>query len=276
MKVAAVLFVLFSAFLICNTADAADWVLYDNFSTKTINPSKWFGAESSPSPPTIEENKRMIEKNTLHLLTRLYGQTSSNTGYSAGGNRLRFRNGDPIYGIKATVKVKNISVVSCTANPSTSWARARLQGFFFNTGTPTPGNSLNDVYAQLCLEPNQANGLNVVARVNLCTDSGCNTSTQIGSQTLGTAQLNKKTTLSLEWDPDNNRFIFQQDKLAPVYINYTVSDSSEPGTWNNKRLGADGCAANCTNSPRPFAFVDAYFDDVYVKTTAALPDSDEE
>jgi hypothetical protein len=80
----------------------------------------------------------------------------------------------------------------------------------------------------------------------------------------------------MEWDRDNDRFVFQQDNQTPVYINYAYSDSSEPGTWNNKCLDAYGGAANCTSSPRPLIFVDAYFDDVYVKTTAAMPDSEEE
>jgi hypothetical protein len=274
MRVAAVLFVLFSAFLICNTAGAADWVLYDNFSADTINPSKWFGQEYSAAP-TIEENKRMIEKNTLHLLTRFYGQTGSNNGYSDGSNRLRFLNPKPIYGIKATFKVKDISTEDCPSNPQTSWGRARISGYFFNTGTPTPGSSLNDVHAQVGLQPNQAKGLEAIARVILCTDAACNTSTLIGSEILGSTKWNKKTTLSVEWDKDNNRFIFQQDKQAPVYINYTVSDSSEPGS-TNKRLDVSGGGANCISNPRPFVFIDAYYDDVYVKSTAALPDSAEE
>jgi hypothetical protein len=268
-----VLFFLISAFLICNTASAADWVLYDNFSTDTINPSKWFGQEYYQKP-TLEENTRMIEKNTLSLLTRVYGQTTLDPGYGDGGNRLRFRDANPIYGIKATVKIKNIFQEDCPANPSTSWTWARLSGFFFNTGTPTPGSSVNDVRAQIGIQPNQTNGLNVIAKVMLCTDANCSTVTTVGSQILGTAKRNKKTTLPMEWDRDNNRFIFQQDKQAPVYINYAYSDSSEPG-MSLKYLDAHGGAANCTSTPRPSVFVDAYVDDVYVKTTAALPDYDE-
>jgi hypothetical protein len=275
MKVAAMLFVLLSAFLICNTADAADWVLYDNFNADTINPSKWFGNEWSEFL-TVEENTRMIEKNTLHLLSRIYGQAGSNTGDSEGGNRLRFRDAGPIYGIKATFKAKDISVVNCPANPIPSWAQARLMGYFFNTGTPTPGSSVNDVYAQIRMIAVGENELEVTAKVSLCNDAACNDATTIGAQTLGTAKLNKKTTLSMEWDQANNRFIFQRDKQAPVYVNYTVSDSSPPGTSNNKRLDAAGGAANCTSNPRTSASIDAFFDNVYVKTTAALPDTDEE
>ncbi|HQN18081.1 MAG TPA: hypothetical protein PKV86_03030 [Syntrophobacteraceae bacterium] len=275
MKVAAVLFVLLSAFLICNTASAADWVLYDNFNTATINPLKWFGNEWTEFL-TVEENTRMIEKNTLHLLSRIYGQTGSNTGDSEGGNRLRFRDANPIYGIKATFKAKDISVVNCPGNPAPSWAQARLMGYFFNIGTPTPGSSLNDVYAQIRMIASGENELTVTARVSLCNDAACNNATTIGTQTLGTAKRNKKTTLSMEWDQANNRFIFQRDKQTPVYINYTYDDSSPPGTSNNKRLDAAGGAANCTSNPRPSAFIDVFFDNVYVKTTAAFPGPDEE
>jgi hypothetical protein len=274
MKVAAVLFVLLSAFLVCNAADAADWVLYDNFNTKTINPSKWSGAEWT-SNQTVEENTRMIEKNTLNLLTRFYGQTGLDTGVTNCSNLVRFANPKPIYGIKATVRVKGFSEVDCAANPTPSYARVRINGYFFNMGTSTPGSALNDVYALIGIRTNPEEELEVFARAWLCTNANCSASTEIGSLTLGTINLNKKTTLSLEWDQANNRFIFQQDNLAPVYINYDYPDSSEPG-MSLKYLDAHGGAANCTNTPRPSVFVDAYFDDVYVKTTAALPDSEEE
>ena len=220
------------------------------------------------------ENVLQISNKSLHLLNRVYGNTGSDTGESAGGTRLEFADGDIITAIKATVQVNNITAAGCSTNPTTNTrTRARLGGRFFNTGVPTPGSSLNDVFAfvgiQLRSDSTDKPGtLEVIGRVVKCNDSSCFTNTKLDQQTLGAIKVKKKADLSIQWDKTNHQFIFQFGKLAPVISTYTVPDTSPAGD-PTKGLDLNHRIANCTVEPRPVAFVDVSFDNVLVNQSAA-------
>lgn len=254
---------------------------YDNFNTATtILPAKWFGGEYNAARANRENLRHIVVSatlsNRLRLFSRGYGSSGISLGTIYANNTLNFRNPDPITAIKASVWVSGATITGCPGNPDVelSHVRARLGGNFFNaSANPIPGNSTNDVNAQIRVlrasnSTDPANVLKVQARVFLCQDADCFAGRSIGSAEMGTVLINQKVTLSLEWNRAGNSFIFRRDALAPVTLTYTLSDASAPGS-NFKNLQAAYFVPNCTSATPPTAVIDAYFDDVY--TDPPLP-----
>ena len=81
--------------------------------------------------------------------------------------------------------------------------------------------------------------------------------------------------LLVQWDPENDQFIFQRGVEAPQFVSYVglggmVTDTNPPGL-PIKRIGVDNFVPHCTDavaSTRPVAKVDALFDNVFVNQTA--------
>jgi hypothetical protein len=243
-------------------------VLYDNFNAALINPDKWIGGEFGAG----REALRVIQNSQLRMMARGYGNTSSDYGVWNWSDRLNFMEPTNITIIKATVSLAGFQAIGCNSNPNySSGAAAYITGYFFNTGTPIPGNATNDIRARIGIQaytntsvPPQ--NLQATAYVSKCTNSDCTTTIRISSKDLGTVSLSQKVTLYIKWDKLNHRFIFQRDAQPKVYAPYDVvkyPDTSPPGI-NAKRLEVRGDAANCTELPRAVGFTDAFFDNVYI------------
>lgn len=248
------------------------FALYDNFSSKIIDETKWYGEETIATGVNIEDQVRRISGGRLHMLSRFYGNMSSDTDISHGFYKLEFANPETITAMKATVQVTSVEVTGCPSNSTPTAADASVEGAFFNTGTPTSGSELNDVIAHIYIElasdsTEKPNILEVIGAISQCDDSTCDTYTVLDSQTLGTVKVGATTTLSIQWDQPNHQFIFQFGKLAPVNLAYAVSDTSSPGV-NFKDLRLRNYIANCTTEPRLVSFVEAYFDNVFVNQSA--------
>ena len=246
--------------------------LYDDFNATLINPEKWVGYEVWSSW-TSREIVRQIVWNRLRLFTRGYGDNTKETGRSPGGNRLRFTNSDAVTAIRANIQVKSYELTGSPGNPDYSFVRAALAGYFFNTGTPTPGSSENDVWAQVGIvrRSNSADPpdtLIVEAYSQHCSDKDCNAGTTLKYEPLGTIKVGERTTLSIKWDKINHRFLVKRDTASEVSLPYAVSDTSPPATSNLQRLDTSYSIANSTTQPRPTAMIDAYFDNVYVNQSA--------
>lgn len=254
----------------------APFVLFENFEGKFFDPAKWFGTEGAATGMVILEGARQMKTEPtyqyrgLYLLDRAHANTANDSGASTASNRLFFANGN-IMTIQATIQVKKLQNTLCSTNPTPNNGRVRTGGFYFNTGVPTPGSSLNDVFAYVAVgresdSTEAANVLNVYGRVNLCTDALCNTSTPIGEVELGTAKVNQKVKVRITWDPANDQFIFQKAKEPEMLVPYAVADANPPGTLNggNKRLEVQNILANCTDVSRPWGQIEAFFDNIYV------------
>ncbi len=246
--------------------------LYDDFNAALLNPDKWSGSQVvNDCQP--EESVRQINGNIrLRLTHRVYGSNASNSGAPACRFALNFSNPPAVTAIKATVKVKEVISTGCPANTSPTRARARLFGEFFNTGTPTPGSAVDDVVTFIALGRSSDSAdppdvLRVTAMVNHCLDADCDTTTQLDSLDLGTAPVETDVVLKMQWDPDNNRFIFQRDSDPEVFSSYAVSDSASPGR-NLKRLDISNNVARCIMPPRPQAWTKAAVDDVFANDSA--------
>jgi hypothetical protein len=248
------------------------FALYDDFKSKIIDETRWYGSESISTGVNIVDQV-LQSSGKLHILSRFYGNTSINTGVSRGFYDLAFANPDTITAMEATVQVKRIEAGGCPDNSTPTTASAGLTGSFFNTGPQTPGSLLNDVLAvieiRLASDSTDKPGiLEVLGSVWRCDDSTCTLFTELNATTLGTIKVGAKTTLSIQWDQPFHQFIFQFGKLAPVFLPYAVSDTLSPGV-KFKRLRLRNYIANCTTGPRLGSFVEAYFDNVFVNQSAA-------
>ncbi len=240
-------------------------VLYDDFNNSLFDPAKWVGQEFGSDG---REAVREIKNDAAHLAYRVYADTNSDAGSRVGLTRLIFLNPAAITAFQATLMVNEIGLVGSTSNPSPSSVRAALSGFFFNTGTPTPGSHENDVSAVInvirfsnSMDPEGV--LQVNASVFRCNDSSCSSQTQVDFSSLGTLSLGDVTKLGIVWDSAGHRFIFLMNGVNVFESNYNLPDTAPPGV-NSKFIDITNNAVNSTTVPRPVAFMDIAFDDVFV------------
>ena len=110
--------------------------------------------------------------------------------------------------------------------------------------------------------------LGAVSIVFHCTNANCTAGSELHVNVLGSVKRGTMARLRVQWDRDNHRFIFQRDDNPEVVAPYTVSDTA-PAGLQVKFLDALHEIPNCTASPRPVAFIEAFFDDVMVNESAA-------
>lgn len=179
MKIASSCLMALLLLMFASPGRALDLVLYDDFHSTFIDETKWSGGGSQSAGVDVLEFVRQIQKGTLHIVNRTYGDTSSNSGSSVAYTRLDFADGEKVTAIKATIQVNSAVVTDCRpGNPNATYARARLGGSFFNTSVPTAGSYLNDVFAAIYIElasdsTDKAGILEVIGRVIKCNNSTC-------------------------------------------------------------------------------------------------------
>lgn len=243
---------------------AEAFATYDAFDTTPMDPALWNEAERS----------RLVSNGALQLRMREYGSTaadSGRTGVSWGDGVAR---PSQLTQVRAQVTATTARVRGCAANPSTTRVRARLLGFFFNTGKPVSGSFVGDVGAQVYLvrdsdSGDPANLMRVEANAFVCAASDCNTTTSIGTtQSLGTVAVGTATTLSMEWDKAGKRFVFLRNTGETAQIGYgTLSDSLQAAR-PLVTLGLRTDLESCASGPVTFGDITARFDNVAVNASA--------
>ena len=248
----------------------AQTTLYDNFSNGVIDPAKWLGLESydegkleakrelTPTPGVQGDHR-------LHLLQRGYSSTTDNLGGTGAFFGLLFAAPSSISAVSFTTVVKTEKVVGCSGNPTLAQVATGFEGAFFNTSNAQNG-AQGDVRAHIVIARNSIDTgtlLNVSAGYFECNDATCATATQLFSQGLGAVKANSSNTLSLKWDQAHHQFAFQLNNDTPVTSAYAINDSFPP-VGDFKYLNAARAVPHCTTTPRPFALVESYFDNVYV------------
>jgi hypothetical protein len=237
--------------------------LYDKFSSSPINGNLWLDGEHSSQ----------IKGGVLVMSERMYSPHDSNTGENYQTFRTAMAEPLDVNEMKATITVTALEVNTCAANSFIGSSRARVQGSFFNSGTPTPGSSTNDVLGQgvvarFANSTDPAGVYQVYGQIVLCTNDTCSTSTSVARTALGTVNIGTSVVLEVQWDQANHQFLFARDNGAAVAVPYTLADTNAPGS-PVKDVDVRVDVANCVLTPALTGYVQASFDNVYVNKSAA-------
>jgi len=247
-------------------AGVAQLVLYDNFASRNIDPSKWFGTFGDQDQREVV--RRLVgeeEDRRLHLSQTAYSATTDDVGSSGNIFGLQFSVPSAITEASFTVAVNQAVAVGCTSNSQPTLTGPEFRGRFFNTEN-SPTSSLGDV--EVGIGPGRTStdtgsAMQVVFHYERCTDAFCGTRTPVGVGVLGNVQPDSTNTYHIKWDQPNHRFAFQLNNGPLVFSPYTVSDSSAPFD-SFKAIDIARVVPHCTTTPRPFASVDAFFSNIYV------------
>jgi len=247
-------------------AEVTQLVLYDNFASRNIDPSKWTGSFGDPDQREVvrtlvgeEENRR------LRLSQTAYSASTDDVGISANIFGLFFPVPSAITEALFTAVVKRAEAVGCTSNSQLTLTGPEFRGRFFNTES-SPTSSLGDVEVEidsLRSSADTGSAMEAAFSYERCSDASCSTRTLLGGGLLGSVQPNTPNTFHIKWDQPNHRFVFQLNDGPLVASPYTVSDSSAP-FFAFKAIDIVRVVPHCTTTPRPVASVDAFFSNVYV------------
>jgi|GEM_PF-3057679 len=272
-------------------------VLYDDFNSKFMDVTKWTSGESRGSGVILLETVRETHGGRLHLAARAFGNIGQYQSPPSPVLVLGTRSGDvnagfgasalgatkPFNTLKVSVKVKKAEATGCPLyNASPTSARARLLGFFFNAGV-NPGSTgrTDDVGAQITIQRNsdsleKSQILEVWFYVFRCTNSDCSIASYDGLQPilLGEIKLGQWATIQIDWD--GQFFYGKLNEELPGIIDITQATTPPPdnkkwspnpvkgGYWN--ALGASNrLAASCPAEERAMAYIEAEFDNLFVR-----------
>jgi len=268
------------------------WVLYDDFNSAFMDVTKWTSSESRGGEVVLLETVRELHGNRLSLAARAFGNIVPPSDPPVVPPFMGNRPGDVNAGfgwtkvfqsMKVSVKVNEAQATGCpyfNATPTT--ARARLIGFYFNATNPsaTQGNRIGDVLSQVRIQRSSNSTdkpqiLEVWVDVVRCTDLPCANASNDGllPVQLGKINLGQWATIQVDWD-GVSYFTIKLDKEPAVVID--VLGPKNPGApiWNiypvsspwNALGVSNRLAANCPVDQRAMGYVEAEFDNLFVRS----------
>src|SRR5215469_14368416 len=273
-KLGVVFLVSVSVFIavVLSNAGVAQLVLYDNFRSKQIDPSKWVG-EPSSVPGGSDKDRREVtvglvgeaENRRLHISETAYSAITDDNGASGSGFGLGFANPSQLKAVSFTLAVDKVEAVGCAGN--SSFAGAGFFGDYFNPNLASPQNATGDIAVSVGvgrLSTDVGTALTVSASISQCQDPQCNGQTTLSSKNLGLVEPDSTNTLSAIWDQPNHQFVFSLNDEPPVALSYYPLPDSFPPGLPDKSFFVFGSVPHCTTAPRPFTSIDTFFGNVYV------------
>jgi hypothetical protein len=250
--------------------------LFDNFNSSThlLDTSKWGGTFVNGS--TTEMNQR-IDAGKLRLTFRSSGNlvaaNPTNTAFANFGIGIQNPNAARIF--QATVEVVDFGALSCPGNPSHTFVHAQVRGGFFNTGTPIPNSSVNDVHAGITLLRNSSNpdpnAVEIIGDMGRCTGVDCFPFVEQQNRSLGSISCSGRVcppvAVRITWDRTANTFRFLRF-ASPAnieqVITYTYADANF-ASRPYRTLSMPQSVATCTAAAGGIrrGFMDVLFDNVY-------------
>jgi hypothetical protein len=146
-----------------------------------------------------------------------------------------------------------------------------LTGQFFNDGLSTGANDRTGDMGATIRQRLDRDGNTFQAAIFRCADAPCNSAPDLFTQVLNTTwTLNQADTLSVQWDPDRNQFLFAVNAGTSteetVALPYVQSDTRPPVS-DFKAIRANHLVANCTDGRKKVS-IDAKVDDVKLNPEA--------
>jgi hypothetical protein len=267
-----VLTLLTGVILIGAPAQSRAQVIFDPFTNPLINPDRWHGFEDSGDTGTSNtETSRSIQNGQFQMSLTSYGTTSSNSGQAGfASTRLRLNNPAGLTVMVVQVTGTQATAQACAANTSSSEARARLLGAFFNDGSSTgPNDRKGDVLAEMQMILDSKDGQIFDLTVFRCLDSQCAFTSVLGSIQFATHwTIGQKRMIVLAWDKPNKRFLgfvdFQQPNQEMQNVSYGALPDANPPVFDLKGLTITTVMANCT-AGRTKSQMTALFDNFYAQ-----------
>ncbi len=246
-------------------AGVAQLVLYDDFESRNIDPSKWVGTFGDQDQREVVRTLVGEEDRRLRLSQIAYSATTDNFGSSGNIFGLLFPVPSVITETLFTVIVNRAEAVGCTSNSQPTLTGPEFRGRFFNTES-SPTSSLGDVevgIGPIRSSTDTGSPLQVDFHYERCSDNFCGTRTTLGFGVLGSVQPGTANSFHIKWEQPNHRFVFQLNDGPQVASPYAVSDSSAP-FFPFKAIDIARVVPHCTTTPRPFASADAFVTNIYV------------
>jgi hypothetical protein len=246
----------------------AQLVLYDDFRSPTIDASKW--VSFGPDFDVLDAQRQLVGglgDRHLRLAETAYATTADDFGASGGGFGLYFPRSGDVTEVSFDVTVNDAVAVGCQSNPNGQIVTgAELRGRFFNT-EPFVTSQLGDIEAVIAVNRNATDAgpaMEVLGFYQRCDDAGCGARTTLSFNRLGFVLPHVPATLHMKWDQPNHQFVFQLNNKPLVFAPYSVPDTSLPFFGPIRILDLAHVVPHCTTTPRPFASIDAFFDNVRV------------
>ena len=248
------------------TSAYAQFQPYDNFSSRRLDDTKWYGEQTATGGPGgLELVRRVNRHRRLVLKHRVTGGSDSDSGRHISRNRLRMTATAPLTGMQFNTQVRSSKLKACNADGASPSA-ARLRGvlFLWNDGSSRwDGDAKGDmgtvveVYRSTDTHgPYHARGF-----LFRCETSGCGTSQVLDTVDLGKVRPREVVTMGMQWDKDTKSISFWKNKDVQS-LTYTEDDADAP-VFSNKRLELRVEAGNCTGKQTE-AEMKAFVDHVMV------------
>lgn len=256
----------------------AEFMVYDNFASKMIDPEKWQGVSleggfGSPSTQFV----RAAQFGGLRLVLDSYGGTGSDSGAPGTRQGLAVRQLTPfITGLEARVTVLGAAAQDCAANLSGGAAQARLIGSFFNDDTsPDPvTNAIGNVLGIFALSRITDQTQAIAANLARCTTADCAVAEILPGTSVVTFAMPWSTfrpvVMRMSWDQAGHfvRFVASTGGATETHdIAYPQSDVDPPAGFDFKQVRVQNFTENCTTGRRR-NHIDALIDDVKVQRAA--------
>jgi hypothetical protein len=254
----------------------ASFIFYDDFSGKYINPDLWLPAIEQEEP--LYEFTRVISEGQLVKSLLVYGGTESSVGVIGNSNKFGFKDdptASPILAVQVNATMLSYDLQGCdTAGSEPSKALMGLISTLRDMNRLESEGKIGETTALLRIfrvstsSNDNAAILEVEGAVFRCLNTDCTMrDEQIVS--LGEATLGESNTYSMMWDPSFNQVLFSKDDVSQElsYIPLTAIPPAQVSPQYTTFLLTRGEAANCAIPPdgiRPFAFVEAAYDDVFI------------
>jgi hypothetical protein len=262
------------------SAGSEPLALYEDWKgAPTIRSDRWNGGGDFG-----QEAERVVKGNKLVMRFRREGGTSSDSG-STGffSNRLLFANPLTVDAVEAELKVRDLVVTGCPANPTASTARAiRLDQLKFSDLDPAviraPGDRTGDYIARVRAsrrsDSTAADGImDVTAQLFRCNDAPCAATTTIVETQLGQVAVGKKFRMRLAWDAPANEFRAAFNNGPEVLLPYDPAVNRRSGNGPFVILGIQQLPANCTVTSGGPTVGDAEIEvrEVWTNASAVIP-----
>jgi hypothetical protein len=237
-------------------------VLYDDFSERFLDPTKWIPASSCFAGGDLQlECVREIQNKKLRLALRNFGARDSNSGFQFGTHRLFFANPASITSIRADIIYRDSSEIGCPDNTSGFGAGTSINGNFFNVGSGDPND---DIGAHLAFGHNlfdPPGQVNVFGQLS----QGFNFFVFFP---FGTTRMGSPVRAVLSWDQPNHQFLVNVTDLETGQVisgamPYSAPDTT-PAAAPYRSFDISTFPNNCIANPTA-VFMDALYDNVLVK-----------